>query len=204
MTRIKICGITNRTDAQAAVSAGADFLGFNFYLKSPRYIEPSQVRDVLADIPKAVGTVGVFVNEDVDRIRSVCDASGIGMVQLHGDEGPDFCDRLEFPVIKAIRIGGPDDLAGIEEYKVRAILVDSRTRQYGGSGVKPDWELAAAAVEKCERLILAGGLNPHNVKEAIRAVGPWAVDVASGIEKEPGIKDHDMMMEFIKAVRDAT
>jgi len=204
MARVKICGITSRTDAEAAIATGADFLGFNFYPDSPRYVDPSLVRVILADLSRAVGTVGVFVNADADRIRAVGETSGVGMVQLHGDESPGFCAAMDQPVIKAFRVGGPDDLAGIEDFEVWAVLVDSRTPGYGGSGVKPDWGLAADAGRRAKKLFLAGGLDPGNVGEAIRAVRPWAVDVASGIEKEPGIKDHEKMRRFIEAVKNAS
>ena len=204
MVRVKICGITSRADAEAAIAAGADFLGFNFYPDSPRYVEPSLVRVILADLSRPVGTVGVFVNADADRVRATCETSGVGMVQLHGDETPEFCAAMDRPVLKAVRIGGPEDLSGIEEYKVWAMLADSRTPGFGGSGVKPDWALAADAARRTNRLFLAGGLSPENVGEAIRAVQPWAVDVSSGIEKEPGIKDHEKMRRFIQAVKNAS
>jgi len=201
--RVKICGLTRRKDAEAAVELGADLLGFNFYPRSPRYVDPSLARSILADLPRAAGTVGVFVNEEAARIIAVTAAAGVAMAQLHGDETAEFCAGLPLPAIKAVRVGGADDLAGIEKYRVWAILIDSKTPGFGGSGEKPDWGLAAQAGGKC-RLILAGGLCPDNVAEAIGAVKPWGVDVASGVESAPGIKDAEKMKRFIEAVRNVS
>lgn len=204
MIRVKVCGITRRADAEAAIEAGADMLGFNFYRPSPRYVEPSQVRGILSGLERAVATAGVFVNETAEHIDEYMEACGAGLVQLHGDESPEFCASLGRPVIMAIRVGSESDLSGIEDYKVWAVLVDSRTEGFGGSGKAPDWDLARKVRESCDRVILAGGLTPDNVAEAIAAVEPWGVDVATGVESAPGIKDHEKIKLFIKAVRDAS
>ncbi|HUT54993.1 MAG TPA: phosphoribosylanthranilate isomerase [bacterium] len=202
--RIKICGITRRRDAEAAVEMGADFLGFNFYPKSPRCVDPSLVRSILAGLPRAAAAVGVFVNEDAARITAVMEASGLGIAQLHGDEPPELCAALPFPVIKALRLGTAQDLEAAGEFSPWALLVDSKTPVFGGSGERPDLTLAAAAKKFCNRLILAGGLTPENVAAAVAAVGPWAVDVASGVESAPGIKDEDKMRRFIEAVKNVS
>jgi phosphoribosylanthranilate isomerase len=159
---------------------------------------------MLAGLPGAVQSIGVFVNEEPGKVREVCEAAGIGMAQLHGDETPEFCDALDMLAIKAVRLGSAEDLSGIENYNTWALLVDSKTKGYGGSGQRPDWDLAARAADCCRRLFLAGGLDPDNVAEGIRTVKPWAVDVASGVESEPGIKDHEKMRLFIEAVKNAT
>ncbi len=202
-TRVKVCGITNGEDAAAAVNAGADYLGFNFYPLSPRYVDPNTVRSIMASLRGSVEVVGVFVNERADTIKEICERAGIEIIQLHGDEGPAFCLRFDRPVIKAFRVGDESDLAGMEDYRTWGALLDSRTSGYGGSGVIPDWEMACRARNSWERFWLAGGLNAANIGEAIKVVKPWAVDAASRIESEPGKKDHRKMFDFIKAVRDA-
>lgn len=202
MVKIKICGITDLADAVAAAEAGADFLGFNFYPPSPRFIDPVAAQAILKEIgPRVSATVGVFVNETLAKIAATVLTSGVDLVQLHGDEPPAFCDQIGRPVIKALRVGGRQDLEGMEKYKVWGILIDSRTPEFGGSGRRPDWALAAEAGRRCERLILAGGLTPENVGEAIRAARPWAVDAASGLESRPGHKDRVKIKQFIEAVK---
>ncbi len=201
MVRIKICGIKGLGDAMVAAAAGADMLGFNFYEPSPRYIEPGLARNIVFELAGRVKSVGLFVNPDFEHAKKVMAESGMDMIQLHGDEPPEFCEKFEWPVIKALRVGSADDLVGIGDYKVHAMLIDSRSEKYGGSGKTVDWELAAGARDKCDKLMLAGGLTPENVAEAIDIVRPWAVDVASGVESEPGVKDLDKMEAFIDAVR---
>jgi len=201
-TLVKICGITTEEDAEAAVNAGADFLGFNFYPLSSRYVSPDAVRSIMAELRGAVRTVGVFVNERADVIETICERAGIEIIQLHGDEGPGFCRRFERPVIKAFRMGPDFDISEINEYKTWAVLADSRTDGYGGSGITVDFEMARRARDLRERFYLAGGLDADNIKQAIESVGPWAVDAASRIESEPGKKDHEKMFDFIRAVKD--
>lgn len=201
MVKIKICGITSLGDALLAAAAGADFLGFNFYPTSPRYIAPELVRRILQELSSAfqVIPVGVFVNESAETIRRVAAESGVRMIQLHGEEPPEFCRQFERPVIKALRLAGPEDVEKAAGYAVHALLVDSKTPVYGGSGVSPDWRLAERIAGRHERVILAGGLTPENVAEAIAAVKPWGVDVASGVEREPGVKDAELVRRFIAA-----
>jgi len=201
VTKVKICGITNYEDAKVVSDESADFIGFNFYRKSPRYIEPERARDIIMRLGTCTRGVGIFVNETAENVQRIFETANLDVIQLHGDEDAEFCASFHAPVIKAFRVAGPEDLAGAEEFKVWAALVDSRTPEYGGSGVEADRELASRAAKMFPRFFLAGGLDPDNVGGAIRAVEPWGVDTASGVEKSPGIKDHDKIRKFIKAVR---
>ena len=201
MVQVKICGITSLADAMLAAAAGADLLGFNFYPRSPRYVDPRLVREILQELSPAfqVMPVGVFVNESAETIRETVAQSGVGMVQLHGEESPEFCRKLKLRVIKALRVASAEDADQAANYEVHALLVDSKTPAYGGSGIQPDWRLAESIARKFPRVILAGGLTPDNVAAAIAAVKPWAVDAASGVEKEPGVKDPELVRRFIAA-----
>lgn len=199
--RVKICGITNLEDAQCAVAAGADALGFVFYEKSPRYVRPKNVRPIVSALPPFVTTVGLFVNAADDTIRQTMQVAGLGVVQLHGDESPEDCYLNPYPVIKAVRVKDADSLAGIGNYHVSALLLDAwNDQQYGGTGESFDWQLAKKLTDRFP-LILAGGLTPDNVAQAIRVVNPYAVDVSSGVEESPGRKDHNKIREFIQQVR---
>ncbi len=200
-TKIKICGITNIEDAFFAVEAGADALGFVFYEKSPRYASPETVKQIISVLPPFVTTVGLFVNATIETIEQTMQMTGINIIQLHGDETPEECDFASHPVIKAVRVKDAGSLAGIERYSVSALLLDAWSdQQYGGTGESFDWQLARNLTGQLP-LILAGGLNPDNVVEAIRVVKPYAVDVSSGVEKSPGKKDHDKIRKFIQQVR---
>lgn len=204
-TKVKICGITNADDAAAAVAAGADALGFNFYRKSPRYIEPVLAKHIVASLPPFVMPVGVFVNEDVSAVRSIMDASGLAMAQLHGDESAAYCEQLARPVIKALRLKDRGSFLTLAEFQgragVRAFILDTFSESaYGGTGQVTDWVLASEAA-KSTTILLAGGLTPANVGEAILAVRPYAVDVSSGVESAPGKKDHIKIRAFLDAVR---
>jgi len=200
-TKIKICGITNIEDAFFAVEAGVDALGFVFYKKSPRYVSPERVKQIISMLPPFVTTVGLFVNAGGEAIETTVLLSGINVIQLHGDETPEECDFASHPVIKAVRVKDAGSLAGIERYPVSALLLDAWSdQQYGGTGESFDWQLARNLTGQLP-LILAGGLNPDNVAEAIRVVDPYAVDVSSGVEKSPGLKDHDKIHKFIQQVR---
>ncbi|HEU5201784.1 MAG TPA: phosphoribosylanthranilate isomerase [Nitrospira sp.] len=203
--KVKICGITNAEDAAAAVAAGADALGFNFYRKSPRYIEPAIAKQIVASLPPFVMPVGVFVNEELTAVRSIMDACGLGMAQLHGDEPVTYCQELSRPVIKALRLRDRRSLLAVAEFQgragVRGFIVDTFSETaYGGTGQLTDWALASEAA-KTATILLAGGLNPTNVAEAIRAVRPYGVDVTSGVESVPGKKDHGKIRAFLDAVR---
>ncbi|MEC4679682.1 MAG: phosphoribosylanthranilate isomerase [Nitrospirota bacterium] len=203
--KIKICGMTNPQDAEAAIEAGADALGFVFYAKSPRSIEPAVAKRIIAHLPPFVLPVGVFVNQDRDTIRNVFDECGLAFAQLHGDETPTFCESLGRPVLRALRLRDRSSLLALAEYKgrmgVRGFVVDAfSTQAYGGTGETVDWSLAHE-VARVAPVILAGGLTSGNVQEAIRHVQPYGVDVSSGVELSPGQKDHEKIRSFTQAVR---
>ena len=201
--RIKICGITNVADALQAVEAGADALGFVFYDKSPRFVTPHEVQKIIAELPPFVTTVGLFVNEPIPRIRRIMAAARLDVVQLHGDEQPDDCLIEPLRVIKALRIRDAASLEGANLYQVSALLLDAwHDEHYGGTGLAFDWQLAERLTGKCA-LILAGGLTPENIIDAVRQVKPYGVDVSSGVEAQPGKKDHQKVAEFIRRVRNA-
>lgn len=195
--RVKICGITNSEDAQAAVALGADALGFIF-AKSPRQIPKELARDIIEQLPPFVSPVGVFVDERVDVVKEVCNFCTIPAVQLHGSEDPLYLKDLKgYKVIKAFRIKREDDLKLLANYKPHAFLLDSYIKGVmGGTGVSFNWEIARKA-HKYGNIILSGGLTPDNIKEAIRKVKPYAVDVSSGVESSPGKKDKELMKRFI-------
>lgn len=199
--KVKICGIRTPEEAQAAVDLGADALGFNLWEKSPRFISVDEVRRIVQDLPPFVTSVGVFVNESPESIRSIMAVTGLQVVQLHGDEGPSILELLEgLAIIKAFRIDGQFDVEQMKSCKASAILLDSRvTGEYGGTGQRFDWRLAVEA-KAAARIILAGGLKQDNIVEAIHFVNPYAVDVCSGVESEPGQKDIVKMREFMAAV----
>jgi phosphoribosylanthranilate isomerase len=200
--RIKICGITNTDDANAAAELGADAIGFVF-AHSPRHIDPEKARDVIMGLPPLVQTVGVFVDEDPGRVGSIADSCHLDILQFHGKESAAYCGQFARRVVKAIRVESNDDLERCSEYSgvVDALLLDTYVSgKHGGTGIAFDWNLALGA-KKYGKVILAGGLNPENVAEAIRAAGPYAVDASTGLEEKPGIKDHDKMARFIQAVR---
>jgi phosphoribosylanthranilate isomerase len=203
MTKIKICGITNFDDALAATEAGADALGFNFYKKSPRYIEPGKAAEIIAQLPPFVVPVAIFVNEREEKIRDVMFTTGIKVLQFHGDERPEFCERFATRAIKAFQVKDKESLKHMVHYHVSALLLDSyRDGMRGGTGLTFDWHLAVVA-KTFGRVILAGGLTPENVAEAVQLVQPYGVDVASGVEKKKGLKDHAKMKKFISEVRKA-
>jgi phosphoribosylanthranilate isomerase len=207
MVRVKICGITSLLDARAAVDAGANYLGFNFYERSPRNVARSEAARIRSQLPPAVEAVGIFVNTQPMDIFALGASVRLKYAQLHGDEKPqDVADlSRSIPIIKAFKVDGDFRLDLLLKYiKVFAFLLDapSETGQYGGTGQTFDWSIAAQAA-KSHRIILAGGLKVGNVAEAIRTVRPYAVDVASGVETKPGKKDHGLMREFIQEVRRA-
>ena len=202
MTKIKICGIKTVKDALAAMEAGADLIGFNFYPKSPRYIDVGICRDIMSVMRKHghVTYVGVFVNAPVEEIYATIETCGLSFAQLHGDETPEMLNTLNGKAFKAFR-GIPSDITGYERNDAPALLVDAAVKGvYGGSGVTADWS-AAAELAKKYPLLLAGGLTPENVADAVRQVKPWGVDTASGVESEPGKKDAAKMIQFVKEVK---
>ncbi|MGZ6210238.1 MAG: phosphoribosylanthranilate isomerase, partial [Syntrophales bacterium] len=199
---IKICGITNMEDAVMAFAYGADALGFIFYEKSPRYVSPEKAMRVIRNLPDDISKVGVFVNHGIHAVREIYDFCGLDMIQLHGDESPAYCRELPPSIlIKAISPGNEKDLGIIEQYGVKAIMVDARdSGLYGGTGKRSNWELAAK-LKAMRPLVLSGGLNPGNIFTAIRTVSPHAVDVNSGVELSPGKKDPKKVRSIIETVR---
>lgn len=199
---VKICGVTRLEDAVAAAKAGADSIGLNFYPKSPRHIDPARAAEIVRTLPEGVEAVGVFVNDPPERVNAIAEQAGLHMVQLHGEESPDDADRIHLPVIKALRLRGEDDIASAERYRVDIYLLDTPSEIFGGTGKTHDWTLAAKACRRL-RAFLAGGLTPDNVAAAVRAVNPYGVDVAGGVESAPGIKDPAKIAAFIQAAREA-
>jgi phosphoribosylanthranilate isomerase len=200
---VKICGITNLEDALAAVEFGADALGFNFYAKSPRRVSPEKAEKILEEIPPSILRVGVFVNEADQTVRDLSVALELNYLQFHGDETPSYCEQFAVPYWKAFRLKDEKTLELMKKYKCDYYLVDTfLTQAYGGTGVTGNWELAREA-KKMGKIILAGGLTPENVADAIRTVKPDGVDVASGVEEKPGRKDAAKVERFISNVRDS-
>lgn len=203
--KIKICGITNQEDALKAVEFGADALGFVFYDKSPRAVEPAVAKRIIQNLPPFVIPVGVFVNHPAETVRMVFDTCGLGLAQIHGDESAAYCESLGRPVLRALRLKDRSSFLALGEYKgrigVRGFVIDAFSRDaYGGTGQTVDWSLAAEA-SKAAPTILAGGLTSSNVQDAITHVRPYGVDVSSGVEASPGKKDHGKLQAFIEAVR---
>ena len=198
MVRVKICGITCRDDALMAVEAGADALGFVFFEKSPRFVTPQRAAAIIRDLPPFVQVVGLFVNEEADQINWTADFCGLDLVQLHGDEDPEYCPGINRRVVKAFRVKDSASLAGIRRYQVAGYLLDAWSPlAHGGTGQTFDWDIAKTA-GVADRLILAGGLNPENIADAVHTVTPYGVDVSSGVESTPGRKDPDKIREFIR------
>lgn len=200
--RVKICGITRVDDALEAVRLGADALGFNFWPRSKRYCEPEAAREIIAQLPPFVTCVGIFVNQPKAEIRRAAKLAGLHAIQLSGHEPPRFCEGFHLPIIKAIQVESAQSLDALSTYRASAFLLDTPTAGFGGSGRTFDWRLVRRTGKQW-RIILAGGLNPQNVRAAIREVRPYGVDVASGVESAPGIKDSQKMKRFIQAAKEA-
>jgi len=204
MVRIKICGITRVEDAFTAVKAGADALGFVFYKKSPRYITPSKARRIIESLPPFISITGVFVNEKQGAISDIAGFCALDAIQLHGDEDCHECHRLKrygLKIIKGFRVGESFNFEAVQAYKVNAYLFDAYDKDgFGGTGKAFRWELLKGLKSRVP-VILSGGLTPDNVREAVQAVDPYAVDVSSGVEKEPGIKDPELVRRFIQNLR---
>lgn len=204
-TRVKVCGITRAEDAALAVAAGADALGV-VLAESPRCVTLEQAEAALAAAPPFVARVGVFVDAEEAFVAEAVRRLGLHAVQFHGDEPPEACASAPAPVIKALRVRCVEDLAGADAYRgaVAALLLDARVEgAYGGTGVAFDWRAVASAVPSWAPVVVAGGLRPDNVGEAIRVLAPYAVDVSSGVELTPGVKDAAAVEGFLAAVRAA-
>jgi phosphoribosylanthranilate isomerase len=202
MTRIKICGITRAEDALLAAELGAYAVGFVFWPGSHRYIDPRAARAIVHALPASVLTVGVFVDQPAGHVRFVADEAGLTSVQLHGGESVRFAQQLGRPVLKAVPIGGdfvPESVDGIPA-EITVLLDAFDPVRHGGTGRTIDWSVAAA-VSARRPIVLAGGLTGANVTDAVRQVRPFAVDVSSGVESAPGVKDHARLRDFFEAVR---
>ncbi|HRW07936.1 MAG TPA: phosphoribosylanthranilate isomerase [Caldilineaceae bacterium] len=215
MTKIKICGLTNLPDALVATEAGADLLGFILFPKSPRNVTPETIATIIPEVRKvnpAIKTVGVFVNERADRIMAIVAQTGLDYAQLHGDETVDWFTSLNGHCYKALRPADAQEaatqaatFAGLSKLEGLHWMIDAYdAAAYGGTGKRADWQTAANLARQYPGLLLAGGLTPGNVAQAIRVVQPWGVDVASGVEAEPGRKDHAKVRAFVRMVRKTT
>ncbi len=204
MIYVKICGITKIEDARYAVQQGYNALGFIFYPPSPRNIEPEKVRDIIAALPPFIATVGVFVNEEIEKVKEICAYCKLSAVQLHGDETPEYCDEMPVRVIKAFGIDSHFNFNIIASYihsNVAAFLLDKHSPELiGGTGQVFDWKLAKK-VKEYGRIILAGGITPFNVESALAEAEPFGIDVNSGVEILPGEKNRVKMKELIDKVR---
>ena len=201
--RVKICGVTRPEDALEAARLGADALGFNFWPGSSRCVTAAAAQAMVQRLPPFVTPVGVFVNQPEEEMRRIAGESGVRVLQLHGEEPPELCTRLPLPVVKAVRVESARSLEALRAYSVAAFLLDAPSAGYGGSGATFDWSLAAG-LTGLGPLVLAGGLTPENVAAAVRVVRPYAVDVSSGVESAPGVKDAARMARFIAAARGAS
>jgi phosphoribosylanthranilate isomerase len=200
--KIKICGITNKHDALNAIALNIHAIGFIFHKHSPRYVSPETLESFMLDIPPFISTVGVFVNSTHEEIMDTVRRCKLNTIQLHGDESPEFCMQFDLPIIKAFRIKEESDLKSIPQYKgiVNGYLLDTKVENiHGGTGKTFDWGLAIEAKLYDIPLILSGGINAENVGKAIKMVQPYAIDLSSGVEKEPGIKDYQKIKNLIQA-----
>jgi phosphoribosylanthranilate isomerase len=201
IVKVKICGITNYEDAVAALDMGADLLGFNFYPKSPRFVPPEKAREIISKLPGFIDIAGVFVNESIEKILEIQKLGQLDWVQLHGDEDKDFCKQFlshNVKVMKAIRVKDQEDIKKADIFFTDAILLDAfDPEKYGGTGLTFDWNVIGH-INK--RVFLAGGINPDNAAEAAE-LGVYGIDVCSGIEAEPGKKDHNKMKKLFENIR---
>ena len=195
---IKICGITNIEDAVFAVAKGANALGFVFYQKSPRYLDPRTAKKIINILPDDIAKVGVFVNSPIESVNKIAEQAGLTHVQLHGEENPGYCHAMEKKVIKAFRIRDQKDIKAMGGYPATYFLLDSYVEgKHGGTGRKFDWALALQAKKFGVPIILSGGLSPENVAYAVYTIRPEGVDVSSGVEHKPGKKDEQKVEQFL-------
>ena len=201
IVKVKICGITSLEDAQAAVDMGAEMLGFNFYRKSPRYIDPDKAKDVINKLAGFIDIVGVFVNSSYDEIHDITEKCGLNWVQMHGDETSEFCNRvgqLNVKTMKAIRVKDASDIDKAKEYFTNAVLLDAFSpEKYGGTGIAFDWNIVGN-IQK--RIFLAGGITCDNAVEAVN-LGVYGIDICSGIESQSGKKDHKKMQKLFDNIK---
>ena len=199
--KVKICGLTSLEQALSCAELGADWIGLNCWPGSSRYVPPGEVREIVRELPKSLTTVGIFVNESPESLKKLMTETRLDLAQLHGDESVEVTAKLGIPFLKAFRVSPQFKLEQIQKFGREHFLLDAFSKNhYGGSGQKLDWELASVA-SGLGKLILAGGLTPENVAEAVKIVQPWGVDVCSGVESEPGIKDLWRVEKFIRNLR---
>lgn len=204
MIRIKLCGLTRLEDVHHAVALGVDAVGFIFEPSSPRSVSSDQVKELTFDLPPFVKSVGVFVDESADVINHIARSCKLDLIQLHGHETPEYCKQIERPILKAIKIQDIDDINAIPKYQgmVSGVLLDTKSStQHGGTGKTFDWGIALHAKDFDIPIILAGGINAGNVQKAVKLVNPYAIDISSGIELSPGIKDYNKMKEVVELAR---
>ncbi len=200
--KVKICGLTRLDDVLDAIELGADYLGFNFYPDSPRFIEPSRAREIFQEIPSNIPKVGVFVNTDLQEVLDLAVELELDLLQFHGDESPELLNSLGHDWYKAIRLKDEASLLEIPQFQCDWILLDAYSQKaYGGTGYTTNWDLVEKAKVFHKKIILAGGLTPENVALAVATVNPMMVDVASGVESQPGIKDRHKMEVFIEKAK---
>jgi phosphoribosylanthranilate isomerase len=200
--KVKICGITNPADGLTAAAAGADMIGLMFYEQSPRHVSRATAKEIAWAVPPFVVKVGVFVNPAEEIVIRAIGECGLGLLQFHGNEPPEFCTQFGVMSLKAFRLRDAGSLQELRKYKTDAWLLDAYTPdKLGGTGEPFNWDLAVAAQKMGKPIFLAGGLTPENVAEAVRKVQPYAVDVSSGVESAPGKKDHEKVRRFIAAAR---
>ena len=199
---VKICGITNAPDAFAALEAGADVLGFVFYEASPRHVSVRDAGKIIRELPPFAVKAGVFVDASEDLVTRAIGDCGLNLLQFHGNETPEYCTQFGLMSMKAFRIRDSESLKILPTYGTEAWLLDAFvTDKLGGTGERFNWDLAVEAAKLGRPVFLAGGLTPTNVAEAVQKVRPYGVDVSSGVEAEPGKKDHQKVREFIKAAK---
>lgn len=203
MVKFKICGITNLEDALASLFYGASAIGFVFYDKSPRCISPVDAANISRILPKKIKRVGVFVNEEVAKVKKIAKLCNLDMLQFHGQESPEYCKKFKgYKVIKAFRINHQEDLEGISKYKTFAYLFDSFSRtKLGGTGKKFNWKILAKAAKIEPIIFISGGLTSGNVKKAVKLLAPDWVDASSSLESKPGKKDHHKIKQFVQSVK---
>ena len=202
---VKICGIMSLPDAKCAIEAGADALGFIFYPRSPRFLDLEKASRLLRDLPRKMIKVGVFVDEPHEFLEHYLEELPLDYVQLHGHESPEYCSHVSSKVIKGLRIRDRNDIMSVGEYRISYYLLDTfSNEEFGGTGKVFDWKIALEAKKVlASPIILSGGLTPENVAEAVEVVCPYGVDVSSGVEVSPGVKDHRKVREFVNNAREA-
>ena len=197
--KVKICGITNLEDAKLSYDFGADAIGFVFYQKSKRYIEPKEAKEIINQLPVFLLRVGVFVNESAKEINEIARELKLNLIQLHGEEPPEMIDDIELPVIKAFRVNENFDYSIVSKYKNCSFLLDAyNENEYGGTGQKFNWRKIPSELK--EKIILAGGISKNNVEQIYKEVNPYAIDVSSSIEIKPGKKDHKKLKQLFQKI----